>query len=211
MKKCYGEKQMDKKLMVVTIAIVIVAVVGVLLVPSIDTFQKDYTLKEASKLSDENTNIATNITESTTPRNQIELEEQENQIRNMTINYDEEIVFLNETKKHSDNQTEKLYVDLLINQTQLQKQEVNLSLEVYNIVDQYYGKNISAGNATLQAINITSNVTEIQTQRDEINTQIRQLIETNPELDQHLQSLGLDQNAKYYGKDVLMLNNSFDV
>lgn len=190
---------MNKKLLAVLIVIVIALIIGV---PTYQSYQDELlsehfneSIKNASSVQED----ITKTIEDFNSKNNTDADTLMSTINNqITPEYSEELLKLNESAMCTDNETEHKYIDLQIKRVTLESQALNLTVTSLNALAQYVRGEKSNQDAQ-DAINKAQ--TNMQKNNEELNqvyTDIQNLLKDNPNLNHKLHELNLQPS--FYGE-----------
>lgn len=121
--------------------------------------------------------------------------------------YSDELNKLNEAEKHIDNnQTRSDYVKFQKQRIELESQNYNLTVKIYNALAQYYKGEKSPQDANATINNASTELATVQNDLNAAYTNIRNLLKDNPEFNSTLQDLKLAD--PFYGNPHVLNNTN---
>ncbi len=197
---------MNKKIIIVAVIIAVLLILGI---PQYESYQNQLLSENFNKSIQNASAIEKDIisaTEKFNNQNSTDVDELISTINNdMAPKYSEELYKLNETAQFTFNDTEHEYIDLQIERIQLESENLNATVTTLNALSQYV-RGEKDPNSAQEAIDNANNVmTRNNENLTNIYTDIKRLLERNPDLSKKLHDLNLE--TPYYGETHVQTNS----
>ncbi|WP_304123371.1 hypothetical protein [Methanosphaera cuniculi] len=190
---------MNKKLLGVLIIIAALLIIGV---PYYQSYQDNLlsehfneTMKNASSIQE---GITSTINDFNT-KNSTDADTLMTTINNqLTPEYSEEQLRLNESAMCTSNETEHKYIDLQLKRVTLESQSLNLTVTSLNAIAQYVRGEKNGEDAQNTLNKVQTDMTNNNNELNQVYTDIQNLLKENPDLDKKLHDLNLA--PAFYGQ-----------
>ncbi|MCI5867684.1 MAG: hypothetical protein SOZ23_04515 [Methanosphaera sp.] len=190
---------MNKKIAAVLLIIAALLIVGI---PQYESYQNNLlsehfneSMKNASSTQEKITQTITDFNS----KNNTDADTLMSTINNqITPQYSEEALKLNESAMSTDNDTEKKYIDLQIKRVSLESQSLNLTVNSLNAIAQYVRGEKSGQDAQDTMNKVQRDMAKNSEDLNNVYSDIQKLLKENPDLDKKLHDLNLQ--PQFYGE-----------
>lgn len=192
---------MNKRNIIIIIAVVIIAGLICIAVPAYQSYQNDVLAQNFNKNLQNASAIEANIISSTDKfknQNSTDVDDLISTLNDMTSKYSEELNVLNKTAEDTNNDTLKQYATLQTKRVELTSKNINSSIKLYNAIAQYYKGEKTASDAQNAVNDAQKEASDSSNELNSVITDINTLLKQNPDLNQSLHGLNLEK--PFYGE-----------
>lgn len=192
---------MNKRNIIIIIAVVIIAGLICIAVPAYQSYQNDVLADNFNKNLQNASAIEANILSATDKfknQNSTDIDELISTFNDMSSKYPEELDVLNKTAEDSNNDTQKQYATLQVKRIELQSKNINASIKLYNAIAQYYKGEKTADDAQSAIDSAQKEASDSANELNTVFTDIKTLLKQNPDLNESLHGLNLEDS--FYGE-----------